>query len=335
MFTTHNSNSSLHDIVQMDARIRQRPTISEVIGFALGLGMVLVFLNVNPPSLGFDLKIYLRAAHGDFHGYYYAYWVLPFFGILNYLPFTISYFLWAMLCIFSVTYALRVFGGFSLAVLTSYQMFYILYQGQYTGPVIGALALLWWSLNHRRWNIAGIALVIAAAKYQTGLTVGLILLVCAHISWKERLHVFAIPVLVGLLSLLVYPTWPIHAMENIQSAPPNANGSLSLWRWLGPYALLLWLPIFSKVVRREMFPIAIIATMMITLPYFQQADIIVLFVLPVAWLPFLGNVGYFGGYSVLQSLFILPLMIYIETTLRAIKLTINRTHIYSGSTLGT
>jgi len=281
--------------------------------------MLLGFLYLNSPSLGFDLKIYLKTSHGDFLGYYYAYWLLPFFALLDHLPFAISYLLWGVLIIVSIVFALRVFGGWSFAVLSSYQMFYLLYQGQFTGPAVGALALLWWGLAHRRWNIAGLGLAIAAAKYQTGLTVGLILLLSAHIAWSERIRVLIIPVIVVGLSLLVYPLWPLDALANIRSAPPNDLGSMTLWRWIGPYALLLWLPMLAAFIWRKISPIAIIATMMVSLPYFQQADLMVLFVLPVSWLPFLGNFGYFGGYEFLQGLVILPLLIYIESVSRAFK----------------
>jgi hypothetical protein len=198
-------------------------------------------------------------------------------------------------------------------------MFYLLYQGQFTGPAVGALALLWWGLAHRRWNIAGLGLAIAAAKYQTGLTVGLILLLSAHIAWSERIRVLIIPVIVVVLSLLVYPLWPLDALANIRSAPPNDLGSMTLWRWIGPYALLLWLPILAVFIWGKISPIAIIAAMMVSLPYFQQADLMVLFVLPVSWLPFLGNFGYIGGYEFLQALVILPLLIYIESISRAFK----------------
>jgi len=317
MFTNRISTQHFNNTTDMDARLRQKPTRGELIGFGIALGMLLGFLFVNPPSLGYDLKNYLKTSHGDFSSYYYAYWLLPIFFLLGRLPFVLSYLLWGVLCIVSIIFALRIFGGWTFAVLSSYQLFYILYQGQFTGPLIGALALLWWGLAHRRWYIAGFALVIAAAKYQTGLTVGLILLICARISWYERMRVLMIPVLVVSLSLLAYPMWPFRALDILRTTPPNNLGSMTLWRWIGPYALLLWLPILVKPIRREMFPIAVIATVMLSFPYFQQTDLLVLFVLPVSWLPYLGNFGYFGGYEVLQALVILPLLIYVESILSA------------------
>ena len=313
MFINKNITVLLTKTAEMDVRLKKRPTLGELIGCGLALGMLLGFLFVNPPSIGFDLKNYLKTSQGDYSFYYYAYWILPFFSILGRLPFTLSYVIWGLLSIFSIVYALRVFGGLSFAVLSSYQMFYILYQGQFTGPAIGALALLWWGLTHHRWNIAGLGLAIAAAKYQTGLTVGMILLLSAHISWRERMRVTMIPAIVIGVSILAYPLWPIRALETLRNSPPNDLGSMTLWRWIGPYALLLWLPILAAIIWRKITPIAIIATVMLSTPYFQQTDLLVLFVLPVSWLPYLGNFGYFGGYEVLQALVILPLLIYIES----------------------
>jgi hypothetical protein len=319
MFLKKNTFELSSNTVEIDERLKKKPTLGEVIGCGLAMGMLLGFLYVNPPSIGFDFKIFLKTSHGDFLGYYYAYWILPIFALLSHIPFTISYLMWGILSFFSIVFALRVFGGWSLAVLSSYQMFYMLYQGQYTGVVVGALALLWWGMAHRRWNIAGLGLVMAAAKYQTGLTTGLILLLCARISWHERLRVLIIPVIVVCVSLIVYPLWPLDALENIRSAPPNDLGSLALWRWIGPYALLFWLPVLAALIWSKISPIALIATVMLSTPYFQQTDLLVLFVLPVSWLPYLGNFGYFGGYEFLQAMVILPLMVYIESLIDAFK----------------
>ena len=319
MFLNKNSIEHLFNKANIDTRLRQKPTRGEMIGIGLALGMLFGFLYVNPPSIGFDLKNYIKTSNGDFSSYYYAYWLLPLFSLLGHLPFAFSYLLWGVLCIISIVFALRVFGGWSFAVLSSYQMFYLLYQGQFTGLVIGALGLLWWGMAHRRWNIAGLGLAIAAAKYQTGLTAGIILLLSAPISWRERIRISIIPAIVVCLSLIVYPLWPLHALETLQNSPPNDLGSMTLWRWIGPYALLLWLPICVAYVWRKLTPMALIATVMLSLPYFQQTDLLVLFVLPVSWLPYLGNIGYFGGYEFLQAMAYLPFLIYVESIIGAFK----------------
>ena len=59
----------------------------------------------------------------------------------------------------------------------------------------------------------------------------------------------------------------------------------------------------------------LVATSMLALPYFQQADLMVLFVLPCGWLPLLGNLGYLmaaRGWEVLPWLCIIPLMEYCK-----------------------
>jgi hypothetical protein len=56
--------------------------------------------------------------------------------------------------------------------------------------------------------------------------------------------------------------------------------------------------------------------MALGLPYFQQTDLLALYVLPIGWLPvLLGNLGYlfFSIYwDALQMLFIVPMVVYLS-----------------------
>jgi hypothetical protein len=99
----------------------------------------------------------------------------------------------------------------------------------------------------------------------------------------------------------------------LQTAPPNDEGSISAWRWLGAWALVLWLPpIFFKLIRIKRFYLLLSANAL-ALPYFQQTDLLMLFVMPLGWWATLGNIGYLlpvFGWQALQVLVVIPMLLY-------------------------
>lgn len=260
-----------------------------------------------------DYWTYAITAQGDFHVYYYAYWFVPIFSLLGRLPLLWGYYLWGIFNIIAVLFAARVFGGKSWLALVSFQLLYVLYFGNIIGIVIGGLALLWWALAHRRWDLAGLGLVIACTKYQIGIPVGLFLLWYAPLSWRQRVRLLAVPIIVSLASLLFYPGWPWQILEALENTPPNDWGSVSLWRWLGPWALLVWLPALFVRLPRPNRLAALLSATALGLPYFQQTDLLLLFVLPSGWLPLLGNLGYLFlifRWQALQVLTLVPVTVY-------------------------
>ncbi|SRR6266496_1843767 len=308
------------DAEQTNWNLRQRITRGELFSLALAFGAAGAFLWLSPviSYTFFDFKIYLNTAHGTFTGYYYGYWLLPIFALLAKLPLSWSYLLWSTLNIFGVFLAARVFGGKAPLALLSYQMFYSLIYGGISGVIVGALALCWWGLLNRKWNMAGLGIALASAKFQIGITGSLLLLLTADISWKDRARTLLVPLLVGIASLFIYPGWPFELLHNSLSVPPNANGSISLWRWVGPWALLLWIPSLLLRLPGQRRFIALVAAMALALPYFQQSDLLFLLVMPIGWMGLLGNLGYFMnryGWLALQSLALLPLVVYGITLL--------------------
>lgn len=311
-----------HSAQELDQRLWQRISLLEMFALALcfGLAGIFAWYRSQGKAFSYDFETYLLAGNGDLGVHYYAFWILPVFQILASLPSILSFFIWNALNILGVFAASRILGEkkrWALALLT-YQMFYVLYYGNIVGILVGGLALLWWGLTHHRWHLAGLGLVLALTKYQLGLSFGLILLLMADISWRDRLKVFVVPCLTLLLSLLIYPLWPIESMRIILDNPPNSLGNISLWQWLGPFALLLWLPPLGLPLSAQQRLIALAATATMTLPYFQQTDLLALFVLPLGWLPLVGNLGFYlyakytwQGFAVLA---IIPLFIYLRIT---------------------
>ena len=301
---------------QINRNLRQRLSLGELLALTLAFSVVGIFVWLSPtiPYAYFDLKNYLNAAHGYFSSYYYGYWLLPIFAALAELPLNLSYMLWCCINILAIFFAARVFGGKAPLALLSYQMLYSLIYGGISGVIVGGLALCWLGLVNRKWNVAGLGIALASAKYQIGITGILFLLLTADISWKDRLRVLIVPTLVWTASLIVYPGWPLEALNNLLSNPPNDDGSISLWRWLGPWALLLWAPPFLLRLPSQRRFLALAAVTGLALPYFQQADLLFLLVLPIGWIGLLGNLGYLlgvYGWIALQILALVPLAVYI------------------------
>jgi hypothetical protein len=301
---------------EISQRLRARITPWELFAIVLVLSLLgaFVWIQANLDIYPNDLYRYIQTASGDFHGYYYAYWILPIFALMARLPPYVAYAIWGAINILCVFAAARVFAGRTPLALLSFQMLYVVFIGQIVGVILGGLALFWWGVNKRRWALAGLGLSIACTKYQIGVVVGLVLLLMADISWRERAYALVVPALVLAVSLLIYPMWPMQVLTTIRETPANDWGSISLWRWIGPYALCLWIPPLLLPLSRSQRMVGLMATMALALPYFQQTDLLTLFILPIGWAyVLLGNLGYlffsiyWGG---LQILVVVPLLIY-------------------------
>ena len=321
MFTDILTHGLEFDSAQIERRVRARITLPEFFGLSFAVGMVVALVWLSPRALHYDLENYLNTTYGDYSYYYYGYWLVPIFQVLGRLPLTLVYVFWSMASIVAVFLAARIFGGSAPLALISFQMIYVLFQGQITGLLIGGSALLWWGMAQRRWDWAGLGLLVAATKYQTGLALGLFLWLLAPLTWRERLRVLVIPVGLVLLSLVVYPLWFLDVWRTIQSNPPDASASIALWQWIGPVVLVFWIPPLVLPLARTRRLILLVATTALGLPYFQQADLLALFALPVGWIPLLGNLGYFHlafGEWDLRVLFLVPLLVYLVIVAMAV-----------------
>lgn len=306
----------IFDSASLSRRLCARPAKTEL--FALGMTLCLsayfVFLAHQGEYFPYDYLNYRNAALGDPSFYYYGYWFLPFFRLLSLFSNELQLLIYFLLNILAIWFAARVFGGNAAPLLFGYQMLYGLYFGQMTGIVVGGLALFWYGMANHRFHLAGFGLLIACAKFQTGLPIAITLWLFAQISWRERLQVLVVPIVGVVLSIAAYGLWPLDILYRVTAGnPPNDWGSVSLWRWFGPPVLLLWLPTIMlpfPPVRRMM---AVIATSAIALPYFQQADLITLFVFPLGWFPLAGNIGLLFPvlkFTALQSIVLVPAVIY-------------------------
>jgi hypothetical protein len=288
---------------------------------ALNVGLMITFyLNWRGGTPGFpDLFTYLAAAKGDFQGFYYTYWILPLFKVLHWIPDDVVIILWALLNLLGILFATWVFGNRPAILLTTYQLFYILFYGQILGLILGGLGLFWWGLKQKKLLYSGAGLLIASTKYHIGLPLVLFLLILSETEWVKVLKILLVPLFAYLLTFLFYPTWPISIIETMRASPPNTLGNISLWQWAGPVSLILWLPVFFISMPKMERMILLVSTLSLTLPYYQQTDLLALFIFPVGYLAWLGNLGFLfilGKWQALKVLAIIPSLVYLIIIVR-------------------
>lgn len=305
------------DASEISLRLNSRLSKWELAAI-LASSLVAIYLCILVAQKSFfpvDYFTYRSAALGDYHDYFYAFWILPVFRLLSFLPDVLQVFIFYFLSIFSVWFAVRVFAGKAPIVIFSYNMLWILWFGQLSGIVVGGLALMQWGITTRRWWIAGIGMIIASTKYHTGIPIVLTLWLLADISWKDRFRILIIPVSVAILSLALYGFWPLDILSRAATDnPPNGATSYTLWRWIGPVALVFWIPVLLLPLSRGRRLIAVVACMAMSFPYFQLSDLLYLLVLPNGWLPLLGDISFLHiVYNpILQLTVLIPLAAYIR-----------------------
>lgn len=303
---------------QMDTRLSARITGLEFFVLALQLLLLAGYTYLDMTGGVRAFSDYYNFVNPG--GFYYGFWMMPVIQGLNLLPSHLNVILWALFNLVGVWFAARVFGANVPLAIGSFQMLYVMFYGNLVGIAVGALGLMWWALYHRHITLAGVAFLIACTKFQVGVPIGLTLLLLAEVTWFDRLRV-GLVVLIGVaISLLIYPNWPITVYEWFNTAPPNTTGSISLWRWIGPASLILWIPpLFLKMPTGYRL-VAIVTTLALAVPYFQQTDLLALFVLPIGGLPLLGNLGYplfiAARWSGLRWLVIVPILSFIWVILK-------------------
>jgi hypothetical protein len=230
---------------------------------------------------GIDWETYSAAADGHFViddgiAYYYAYWLLPLFGLYSLAGSAVGGLLWAGTNVLGAWFAARVFGARPAVVLAGFGALSAFYTGTITGIALAALAGLWWAIHARRWVLAGLLALVAASKPQWGVPLVAVIALQARPSFVAWLRMAALPFVAAGLSLLAHGWWPLDVIERASDNAPAGNGSL--WHFLGPVTLLLWLPLALPMSSHRRLSVAAAASML-AVPYVQQYDQMVLWVM--------------------------------------------------------
>lgn len=258
-----------------------------------------------------DYRVYMDTATGQ-GAFFYPDWIkfilLPF----ALLPFWFGFVLWNVLNIGCLYAACKLWGGNTTVALLSYPMLFALFYGQITGILVLCLVL------YHRWiaarpSAAGLVAAIALAKPQLAVPILLYSALRQSVTWHNRL-VSTLPTLaLFALSLLIYGDWVTGWLTRLPTAA--SEGSITMWTFLGHWALLLWLPLgFIERERRLGF---VICTTALSLPYFQLTGLLLLLAyLPFSLLSILAFIGYLmivWGWFGASLMLLLPLSIYIWT----------------------
>lgn len=274
------------------ARVRAKPTPMELI--VVGSILVILVASAGYPGHGIDWEIYAGAADGRFTSdrgldYYYAYWLLPLFDLFALPGVLVGGVVWSLANVAGVWFASRVFGARPVVVLGAWLTISGFYTGTITGLAVAALAGLWWAMHEQRWLIAGALTLVALAKPQWGVPMVAVMLWTVRPPASGWLKLLVAPVPVAIASVVAYGFWPADILDRAAASPPVGNGSL--WSFVGPAALVLWVgALLPMDARRRM---AVVAAASVTaVPYVQQYDYVVLWVLAGDGI---GLLSYLGG----------------------------------------
>lgn len=260
-------------------RVRARVSAPEAI-VAASLVAILV-LSARYPGHGIDWEVYAGAADGRFSpedglDYYYAYWLLPIFDLFALPGLVVGGVVWGVANVAGAWFAARVFGARPAVVLAGFGAISAFYTGTITGVALGAMGALWWALTAQRWLGSGALALVAAAKPQWGAPLVATLVLQSRPPVTAWLRLAVAPVMAFGVTLAVYGFWPADIVERAGDNPPAGNGSL--WHFIGPAVLVLWLAVLLPLGSRSRL-VVVASLSLLAVPYVQQYDHMVLWVL--------------------------------------------------------
>src|SRR5687767_15798501 len=118
------------DPANIEKRLKSRLTPVDVFCIAFLIAWLFILLSLRDEGVpyAYDFKNYMRTADGDYSFYYYGYWLLPFFQLLNATAgVEAGFVIWGILNIFGILFATRVFNGKFWIIALSYQMLFVLF----------------------------------------------------------------------------------------------------------------------------------------------------------------------------------------------------------------
>jgi hypothetical protein len=289
--------------------------------FSFGFVLIMIIISQNNLFINpVDYEAYVNAIEGDFSGYYYPYWILALIFPFTKLPYIVGYALWAIINIFGLLYATKVFKGRIWLLILNYQFLWVLYYGQIVGIVVAGIAFYWFHIKDRP-ILSGIGAVIALAKPHIAVPLLIGIALTRTSKWSTRLLSTTAVCIATVISLAISPNWISELIHRIINAPPIEMGSISLWHSIGALSLILWGGIFLPISHKEKL-ILIIVIPALTFPYYQQSGLLILYTFSVSYLPLLGNISFLfpvlENTEILKLSVLVPLSIYIYITLKCI-----------------
>ena len=128
-----------------------------------------------------------------------------------------------------------------------------------------------------------------------------------------------VPIIIGVLSMIVYPLWPLEMLHKL-SGFSFINLGVTLWLYIGAWSLLFWIPALLLPLDKPRRFLALFCLVTFATPYFQHVDLLTLFAFPMGWLAVLGNLGYlfpFIDKAAVRLVAIIPILLYLMCILPA------------------
>jgi hypothetical protein len=135
---------------------------------------------------------------------------------------------------------------------------------------------MYWAVHEERWTLVGGLSLLAVAKPQWGVPLAGLIVLQARPPLTAWLRMAIVPLPIVVASFAAFGWWPGEILDRASELPPEGNGSL--WHFVGPVVVVLWLPtLLPMEARRRLALVA--ATTLVAVPYVQQYDYVVLWVL--------------------------------------------------------
>lgn len=275
--------------------------------YAVVLGLLAV--SVSHPEWHLELAVF-RAPDRPLM---YPFYALPVFRFLGLVPEPVAYGLLSVWTVGTMIAAVRLFGGKSWMVNTSFSFLWLLLFGQTDGLAAGGVVIAWFALQKNRPYLLGLGLILASIK---PMTAGLILLLW---WWSpSRMKSLVIPLIVVAASFVAYGFWIPEWVNIILGQRSNIEGAswnYSLWPLLGAWVWLLWPVILALRLDRIRKLIAVGAVSMMTVPYFPFYSALIFYAMPVPgffyWISQLLMLGTLLGPVIVSWMRLLPIALLV------------------------
>ena len=225
--------------------------------------------------------IYMPALSGE-KPMYYPYWAFWVFSFLNLLPFKLNYLVFILLILICTLFLQKLTGCNPWFLFLSFPFIWILWYGQAEYLSAAGLILFCYGKKEKKVFWLGIGLFLASLKpHITG--PALLLMLFQLKNWRLRLSSFWL-----LFPLLIFSFfqwglgWPVEWLSNILNPIfYDSYNNASLWVWVGPAALLLWIPALLIPVKEEPKVVLFICTTLLSMPYVPPYSQLLLYFFPM------------------------------------------------------
>lgn len=250
------------------------------------------------------LDSFRSCSSGDYSKVVTPFWCFFTSYLPSLLPEPYGYTLWITLGAVSILLTAHLFQSPLIAILLSYQLNWILFYGQIDPFIILGIGMGYTALKHDHPYVLGIALALLTIKPQMGALLALYFFSQA----PHRMKTGAVFCAIVLGSLIIWPEWPIHLLEDHSQTfllnPHNEGTNTALMLPISIRILIAFISLWLPGKMEQKIPLLLASTLFIS-PYstiYSQLALLVVGLPPIfslfgviPWVPALLN-GPFNGW---------------------------------------